>query len=207
MANPKTDKSRKKKDEDIKPRRSWRDFFREFFSTGAEVTPEEALKRNDKLRFGLGGVLFIVSVFTLLSIVSHIFTGGMDQSWAPGVRANNWMGTAGMFTSKFFVERCFGIASLFIPLFLVAASLRIMRIYKVRLWKWFINCTALLLLVSAFGDLIFRDLLNDMNSAVNIGGNIGHQEILIWAPGSSLSPHSSPTSSISPTKPSSSSAR
>ncbi len=179
MANPKTDKSKKKKDEEIKPRRSWRDFFREFFSTGAEVTPEEALKRNDKLRFGLGGVLFIVSVFTLLSIVSHIFTGGMDQSWAPGVRANNWMGTAGMFTSKFFVERCFGIASLFIPLFLVAASLRIMRIYKVRLWKWFINCTALLLLVSAFGDLIFRDLLNDMNSAVNIGGNIGHQEILI----------------------------
>ena len=179
MANPKTDKSRKKKDEEITPRRSWRDFFREFFSTGAEVTPEEALKRNDKLRFGLGGVLFIVSVFTLLSIVSHIFTGGMDQSWAPGVRANNWMGTAGMFTSKFFVEQCFGIASLFIPLFLVAASLRIMRIYKVRLWKWFINCTALLLLVSAFGDLIFRDLLNDMNSAVNIGGNIGHQEILI----------------------------
>ena len=179
MANPKTDKNRKKKDEEITPRRSWRDFFREFFSTGAEVTPEEALKRNDKLRFGLGGVLFIISVFTLLSIVSHIFTGGMDQSWAPGDRANNWMGTAGMFTSKFFVERCFGIASLFIPLFLVAASLRIMRIYKVRLWKWFINCTALLILVSAFGDLIFRDLLNDMNSAVNIGGNIGHQEILI----------------------------
>ena len=40
MANPKSDKNKKKKDEGSTPRRSWRDFFREFFSTGAEVTPE-----------------------------------------------------------------------------------------------------------------------------------------------------------------------
>jgi hypothetical protein len=33
------------------------------------------------------------------------------------------------------------MASIFIPFFMICTSLRIMQVYKVRLWKWFLTCS------------------------------------------------------------------
>ena len=177
MAHNKKDNDRKTGKGNSKPRKSWREFFGELRGSG-KVSEEDAMKHDEVVRFSLGGVLFIVSVFVLLSIVSHLFTGAEDQSWTAGSRAHNWMGTMGLKTARFFVDECFGFASIFLPLFLIATSLRIMKIYVVRLWKWFINCAILTLWGSAAGDYFFRGLLDGMHSHINLGGNAGHTEIV-----------------------------
>ncbi len=176
MATSKNERNNKKKAEEKAPRKSWRTFFAEI--TGRkDMKDEEDLKREEMIRFSLGGVLFIVSMFLLLSIASHFFTGEADQSWSGEGHPSNWMGVLGLHTARFFIEECFGFASIFFPIFLLAASLRIMRIYSLRLWKWFINCSILMLWISAAGDYFLRGFFNMMHSHINIGGNIGHAEI------------------------------
>ncbi|MBP5196937.1 MAG: DNA translocase FtsK [Bacteroidaceae bacterium] len=176
MATSKNERNNKKKTEEKAPRKSWRTFFAEI--TGRkDMKDEEDLKREEMIRFSLGGVLFIVSMFLLLSIASHFFTGEADQLWSGEGHPSNWMGVLGLRTARFFIEECFGFASIFFPIFLLAASLRIMRIYSLRLWKWFINCSILMLWISAAGDYFLRGFFNMMHSHINIGGNIGHAEI------------------------------
>ena len=176
MATSKNERNSKKKVEEKAPRKSWRTFFAEI--TGRkDMKDEEDLKREEMIRFSLGGILFIVSMFLLLSIASHFFTGEADQSWSGEGHPSNWMGVLGLHTARFFVEECFGFASIFFPVFLLAASLRIMRIYTLRLWKWFINCSILMLWISAAGDYFLRGFFNMVHSHINIGGNIGHEEI------------------------------
>ena len=137
----------------------------------------EGMPRAEITRFCIGALVFIISCFILLSLTSHLFTATEDSTYVEGERAHNWMGTLGLSTARFFVNECWGVASLFIPLFFLVASLRIMQVYKVRLWKWFLNCSILMIWSSAFAHFILQPILNKFHSPISLGGGIGENEV------------------------------
>lgn len=137
----------------------------------------EGMPRTEIIRFCIGALVFIISCFILLSLTSHLFTATEDSTHVEGEQAHNWMGTLGLSTARFFVNECWGVASLFIPLFFLVASLRIMQVYKVRLWKWFLNCSILMIWSSAFAHFILQPILNKFHSPISLGGGIGENEV------------------------------
>jgi S-DNA-T family DNA segregation ATPase FtsK/SpoIIIE len=137
----------------------------------------EGMPRTEIIRFCIGAFVFIISCFILLSLTSHLFTATEDSTYVEGEQAHNWMGTLGLSTARFFVNECWGVASLFIPLFFLVASLRIMQVYKVRLWKWFLNCSILMIWSSAFAHFMFQPILNGFHSPISLGGGIGMTEV------------------------------
>lgn len=136
----------------------------------------DGMTKAEITRFCLGAILCLASCFMLLSIISHIFTGHLDARFDyEHVRASNWMGAFGLYTARFFNDRCWGVASLFIPLFLLVSSLRAMKIYKVRLWKWFLNCAVLMIWSSVFMATCIQPILPE-STFINLGGSIGQAE-------------------------------
>ena len=137
----------------------------------------EGMPRAEITRFCIGALLFIISCFILLSLTSHLFTATEDSTFMEGDQAHNWMGVLGLSTARFFIDQCWGMASLFIPVFFLVASLRIMQVYKVRLWKWFLNCSILMIWSSAFAHFVFQPILNKFHSPISLGGGIGENEV------------------------------
>ncbi len=112
---------------------------------------EDPMDRGEAIRIAAGVVLLAIAAFTLLSLVSHLLTGGEDQkALQSGLfgDAKNWAGYVGAWWSDYWITRNFGFGAFFLPVFLFAASLKLTGAYHVRLWKWFINCTFLLCWVS-----------------------------------------------------------
>ena len=102
---------------------------------------------NEKLKFVSGIVLFAVSIFMVMSFVSFFSTGQADVSIIEDLRDDelrnedgvfhNLCGSLGAFTAYFFMKRCFGLSAFFVPLFLFLVSLRLMGVYRAKLFKWF----------------------------------------------------------------------
>ena len=112
---------------------------------------DEPLQRTEAIRIAIGVLLLALSAFTLLSLVSHLLTGGEDQKVLQHGYlgdAHNWAGYIGAWWSDYWITRNFGLGAFFVPVFLFVASLRLTGAYHVRLWKWFINCTILLCWIS-----------------------------------------------------------
>ena len=183
MANNKTDKKTVKKGQNksqIKSTTSFLQKMRNLWSGFNKMPSSEAsdeMSKAEITRFCIGAILFVISSFILLSLVSHLFTATEDSAWVEGDRAHNWMGTLGLSTAKFFIDQCWGVSSIFIPLFLIVASLRIMQVYKVRLWKWFLNCSILMIWSSAFSHFLLQPILDNFRSPISLGGGIGITEV------------------------------
>lgn len=183
MANNKTDKKTIKKGQNksqIKSTTSFLQKMRNLWSGFNKMPSSEAsdeMSKAEITRFCIGAILFVISSFILLSLVSHLFTATEDSAWVEGDRAHNWMGTLGLSTAKFFIDQCWGVSSIFIPLFLIVASLRIMQVYKVRLWKWFLNCSILMIWSSAFSHFLLQPILDTFRSPISLGGGIGITEV------------------------------
>lgn len=152
-------------------------FWKDMSGDDTQATTDDGMSKAEITRFCIGAVIFVISCFILLSITSHLFTAAEDSTWTEGERAKNWMGTLGLATADFFIDDCWGVSSFFIPLFFLVASLRIMRVYKVRLWKWFLNCSILMVWSSAFAHFMFQPILNGFHSPINLGGGIGETEV------------------------------
>ena len=63
--------------------------------------------------------------------------------------------------ASYLINDCFGISSFFILVFLAVAGLKLMRVRIVRLWKWFIGCTLLLIWFSVFFGFALMDHYQD----------------------------------------------
>ena len=183
MANTKIDKRTVKKGQSKtknEPKSSFFQKIRNFWKGSNDSAPtdnSDNMSKAEITRFCIGAVLFIVSCFIFLSLVSHLFTATEDSTWVEGDRAHNWMGTLGLATARFFIDQCWGVSSIFIPLFLIVASLRIMQVYKVRLWKWFLNCSILMIWSSAFSYFLLQPILDKFRSPISLGGGIGMTEV------------------------------
>lgn len=134
----------------------------------------KAFFKKDSLRFIFGMLLLIVALFMLLAFTSHFFTGPDEQtpieSGRGDFQAQNYAGRLGAYTADYFMDKCFGVSAYFIPIFLIILSVKLMRVYKVRLWKWFLNCGILLVWLSVTMSLVQKTFYTDSNMTFDLGG-------------------------------------
>ena len=111
----------------------------------------------DNLVFIAGICVLCVSIYLIISFVSNIFTGRIDQSYVQyGVisHAANYGGKLGAILSNYFMDTCFGIFSLLIPIFTLLVGIKWVAGYHIRLWKWFLNFSIIMIWGSVFLSLI-----------------------------------------------------
>lgn len=141
-----------------------------------------AIFKNETMHFVIGLVLVIFSVYLLLAFSSFFFTGAADQSILDGANAQelastnngvkNYAGSRGAQLASYLINDCFGISSFFILVFLAVTGLKLMKVRVVRLWKWFIGCSLLLIWFSVFFGFVFVDQYKD--SFLYLGGMHGY---------------------------------
>mgnify|MGYP002238602796 FL=1 len=118
----------------------------------------------------------------LLAFTSFFFTGAADQSIIDGGSAQelistnngvkNYAGSRGAQLASYLINDCFGVSSFLILVFLAVAGLKLMRVRVVRLWKWFIGCSLMLVWFSVFFGFVFVDQYKD--SFLYLGGMHGY---------------------------------
>ena len=138
----------------------------------SDIAAKEAIREgkellsSENLRFVVGLVVLLFSLYTIISFVSFYFTGPMDQSLIESTSetardARNWGGMFGATLSDCFINKCFGVSSILIPIFFLMVSLKLMKVGKVRLWKWFANFAFLMIWFSVAIQFFIPDnLLN-----------------------------------------------
>lgn len=141
-----------------------------------------AFFRNETIHFVIGLVLVIFSVYLLLAFTSFFFTGAADQSIIDSGNAQdlaavnnhvkNYAGSRGAQLASYLINDCFGVSSFFILIYLAVAGLKLMRVRVVRLWKWFIGCSLLLIWFSVFLGFVFMDHYQDF--FIYLGGLHGY---------------------------------
>ena len=134
--------------------------------------------KKESIRFIAGFLGMIFSLLVFVSILSNFFTGKADQS---GVEAGNLehaancIGKFGAYVSHYFMDECFGAFSFLIPIFTLAACMKLMGSYAVRLWKWFANCSIIMIwgsvMLSLTTDLLPESIVRDMS--FRLGGSHG----------------------------------
>lgn len=140
----------------------------------SDIAAKEAIREgkellsSENLRFVVGLVVLLFSLYTIISFVSFYFTGPMDQSLIESTSetardAGNWGGMFGATLSDCFINKCFGVSSILIPVFFLMVSLKLMKVGKVRLWKWFANFAFLMIWFSVAIQFFIPDnLLNNL---------------------------------------------
>ena len=84
----------------------------------------------------------------------------------------NYAGSRGAQLASYLINDCFGVSSFLILVFLAVAGLKLMRVRVVRLWKWFIGCSLMLVWFSVFFGFVFVDQYKD--SFLYLGGMHGY---------------------------------
>jgi len=165
-------------------------------SSLAEAIGFNNILHHERFNFFIGLFLVIVSIYLIMAFSSFIATGAADQSMIEELRNGemqnqqhefaNSCGSIGAFAASFFVKRCFGLAVFLVPVFLILTGLRLMRIYKVNLLKWFMS----LMIIMIWASIMFAKFLSPLfiDSHFNPGGDHGRyicQQIegFVGAPG------------------------
>lgn len=109
---------------------------------------------GDTAQVILGLVCIMFAFYMILSFSSFFFTGDVDQSVIEHMTAKdaenmeqeftNHAGSLGARLAFFWMNDCFGIPAFFIPLFLLMFGFKLVRAYRVHIWKWFISFTVLM---------------------------------------------------------------
>ncbi len=151
---------------------------------------------NERVNFVLGFCLLFVAAYMIWAFISYFGTGAADQSviemTREGEMANqngeflNACGSLGAKTAWFFIKRCFGLAAFLIPIFMLMASVNLMRAYKVKLLKWFLCLSITMIWASVTMAKFLAPFFQD--SFFNPGGDHGlticrHIEGLLGTPG------------------------
>jgi len=150
-------------------------------NTLGKVVGFHDILNSEKTDFLLGLILFFIAGYLLIAMVSFLFTGQADQSILESLRAGEWLNSNRMFTnicgsigailSYELITLTFGISAFLIPVFVVLAGLKLMRIYQPNLWKWFFY----LMIVMEWCSISFAKFLTPLcgNLSFNPGGAHG----------------------------------
>ena len=129
---------------------------------------------NHNVQFVLGLICISFTIFLASSFISFFSAGADDQSVVESVAsgdAGNASGKGGAVVAHYFINRCFGWASiLLLPLF-VLLSLRLMGRRQLRLGRWTVITVFLLMWCSIFFDFAFGNLF--AGSFMSPGGGNG----------------------------------
>ena len=136
--------------------------------------------RDERFHFAFGVVMFFVSLYVMLALVSFFFTGGADQNivLADGIsRADmkrqvlNWTGVNGALMSHYLINECFGVSVFALLLTAFAVSVRLLGVEFKALWKWIVFPLLFIVWAPLMMDFFFGGFL--ATSFVNIGGAYG----------------------------------
>ena len=138
--------------------------------------------KSDGLHFFIGLVLVVLAFYLLVTFTSYFFNGAADQSLVENATAEelasvdngiqNDGGSVGARVSHYFINNLFGVPAYFIVIFLMVAGLKLMRVRKFRLWKWFIFCMLFMYWGSVFLSFVFQHIYQD--SFFYLGGLHGY---------------------------------
>lgn len=136
---------------------------------------------NENANFFIGFVLLALAIYLMLAFISYFTTGMADQTTIESPRAGeiindnfefqNKCGSLGAYISYFFMKQCFGLAAFFIPVFLMFSALNMMRVFDIKLWKWFFALVVVMLWLSVAMAKILSPFFCD--SFFNPGGDHG----------------------------------
>ncbi|SFW35317.1 DNA segregation ATPase FtsK/SpoIIIE, S-DNA-T family [Prevotellaceae bacterium HUN156] len=136
---------------------------------------------NERINFVIGFCLLIIAGYLTWAFVSYFTTGAADQSLLESPRDGEIMnqahefrnscGSLGAYAAHFFIKRCFGLAAFLIPIFMLMVSVTMMRAYKVRLLKWFMALTLVMIWASVTMAKFLEPLF--VNACFNPGGDHG----------------------------------
>lgn len=150
-----------------------------------EIYSLEGFGKKELFSFSIGILLFVFSFFLLIAFSSYLYSGHSDfdilenpsyeeiQNSAEAPVFKNVCGSLGAMAAYFFIGKCFGLASYLIPVFLVILGMKLMKVYKVRIIKWFILLSLLLVWSSVFLSSLTAMLPFFDTSFINPGGNHG----------------------------------
>ena len=146
-----------------------------------------AFFKNETLHFLLGLGMVILSGFFLISYISFFFTGSADQSLVESGGLvdlsetendiQNYAGSRGAQLSNYLMNDCFGVSTIFIIVFLAVWGLHLMKVKRVKPWKWFLACSALLIWFSLFFGFALMPTYKD--SFMYLGGLHGYN-VSLW---------------------------
>lgn len=138
------------------------------------------LFHDERFGFAVGIILFFVSLYLTLALVSFFFTGAQDQSivLADGVsRAEmkrqiaNWTGVTGAIIAEWLVNDCFGISVFALLVSLYAITFRLIKVLTSRLWKYILFPLLFVAWAPLMFDFFFGGLLD--STFLSIGGAYG----------------------------------
>ena len=142
----------------------------------------KTLLANERFRFITGLLIFFVTIYIALSLISFFFTGGADQSKIEYVplsdllvgrgSVENWTGVRGAVLADCLMNRWFGISSFMFLFFLATLGARLMNLTKVSLMKRFLFCSAWMLWGSLFFAFVFIQGYED--TFIYLGGQHGY---------------------------------
>ena len=128
--------------------------------------------RRRMIRVILGVLFSLLAVYTLVALLSYIFTWTSDQSlqfdsrmFTTEVTAENAGGKIGFVWADFLISKLFGLGAFAIPIFLGALAVYCFRLRDVNLLRVFLLC--------AFGAVIFSVLLAYVFSFTPYGTMMG----------------------------------
>ena len=123
---------------------------------------EEPISMGELSTWIFSGLLIIIALAVLIAYISNIFV-------TPG--ESNWLGDLGSGIVKHVIEYSFGLATVFLPILMIALAFRILKIGRIRLWKWVINCCLLTIWFSVAAELFQRFFFTE--SHILMGGMHG----------------------------------
>ena len=133
---------------------------------------------NQNVRLALGLLSIGLTIYLGFSFISFLWTGGGDQtiveSVATGEVAGNASGKGGAVVANYFMNGCFGWATLLVLPFMVLVSCSLMdmeRVRGVRKSRWGMITLFLLIWCSIFFDSVFGNFFQD--SYTSPGGRNG----------------------------------
>ena len=130
---------------------------------------------NPSVQFVLGLICIAFAIFLTSSFLSFFSAGGSDQSvvesMASGGAASNTSGKGGAVVADYFINKCFGWASVLALPLLVLLSFYLMKLRRVRLKRWTVITVFLVIWCSILFDFLFSNSFAD--SFMSPGGRCG----------------------------------
>ncbi len=149
------------------------------------VLPFEGFTKKELIAFAMGLILFVVAVFMFVAFTSYLYSGQTDFDILDKPKAEdilnpvenpvftNTCGSIGAKTAYYFLNNCFGLPSFIIPVFMLVASMKLMRVYRIRIIRSFVLLSLLMVWSSVFFTTIAESLPVFYDSFINPGGNHG----------------------------------
>lgn len=147
----------------------------------AEAVGFQNILSNEKTDFILGIILILLAIFVIIAMVSYFTTGQADQSILEDLRPGEWLnserqfqnycGSIGAIMAYTLITQNFGLSAFLIPAFIILIGLRLMRVYKVNLWKWFFGMALIMIWCSVTFAKFLTPLMGEQ--VFNPGGNHG----------------------------------